>query len=204
MNKEDAEEYTQSLGQIVGGSYRQIRLAQKLGVPEALGLDLTDWVNSRLGGYVRYAAEDRRPIAKELDAEGLSQRQIGEVLGVDPMTVNRDLRAVANATENSENGGENVANATRAFEPDDESLFDLQGRDPQDFQAATQAVGAAQQMLHTINARSLAPDRVARGFLDDDARLEQFAIDLEFLSKWIVRTRNLIEEESQHATRRRA
>ena len=38
MNHDDAEEYTQALGQIGGGAlWRQILLARKLGVPEALG-----------------------------------------------------------------------------------------------------------------------------------------------------------------------
>ncbi len=39
MNKDDAEEYTQSLGQVVGGAWRQIALAKRLGVPKALGVD---------------------------------------------------------------------------------------------------------------------------------------------------------------------
>jgi hypothetical protein len=34
MNRQDAEEYTLSLGQIIAGSWRQIALAQKLGVPK--------------------------------------------------------------------------------------------------------------------------------------------------------------------------
>lgn len=214
MNKEDAEEYTQSLGQIVGGSYRQILLAKKLGIPQALGLSAPQWVNERLGGYVRMAADERVEHAKELSGEGFKQRDIADALGVTQAQISRDLsdRIDTNVSIPSADHGHNEVpvdtnvstNPSPVNVEQDESQFDLQGRDPQDFQAATQAVGAASQMLHTINARALAPDRVARGFLDDDARLEQFATDLAVLSKWIVRTRNLIEEENKHETRRRA
>jgi len=38
MNREDAEEFSQALGQVIGGSWRIIATAKKLGVPEALGL----------------------------------------------------------------------------------------------------------------------------------------------------------------------
>jgi hypothetical protein len=34
ITAEDAEEFTKSLGQVVGGSRRQIALAKRLGVPE--------------------------------------------------------------------------------------------------------------------------------------------------------------------------
>lgn len=91
MNKDDAEEYTQSLGQIVGGSYRQIVLAKRLGVPDALGMSVEQWVNQRLGGYVKLAADDRRKAVEELAAEGESTRDIGSVLGVSHTTVERDL-----------------------------------------------------------------------------------------------------------------
>jgi transposase len=119
MTPADAEEFTQSLGQIVAGSWRQIALAKRLGVPKALGLTTEKWVSDRLGGYVKTSISERREAVKELTAEGLSQREIGEVLGVDPMTVNRDLRRVANATEGEEeinpvtgSDDDSVANAT--------------------------------------------------------------------------------------------
>ena len=41
---------------------------------------------------------ERHEAVKELRDKGLSQREIGDVLGADPMTVNRDLRSVENAT----------------------------------------------------------------------------------------------------------
>ena len=103
INEQDAEEFTQSLGQIIGGSWRQIALAKRMGVPQALGLSTEAWVRERLGGYVRLTVDERREAVRELAADGMSQRGIGEVLGVDAATVNRD---VANATLADESGNE--------------------------------------------------------------------------------------------------
>jgi hypothetical protein len=91
MNHDDAEEYTQALGQVVAGGWRQVSLGERLGVPEALGLTTRQWVNERLGGYVRLSVEERRQAALELKNEGLNQREIGDVLGVGHRTVGRDL-----------------------------------------------------------------------------------------------------------------
>lgn len=102
MNRDDAEEFTQSLGQIVGGSWRQVALAKRLGVPKALGLSVEDWVQTRLGGYIRMIVEDRRQAVVELAAEGESNRSIAAVLGVDPETVNRDVRAANAAPDDSD------------------------------------------------------------------------------------------------------
>lgn len=91
MKPEDAEEYTQALGQVVAGGWRQIALGQRLGVPEALGLTVQDWVKKRLGGYVKLSVEERKAAALELKAEGLKQREIGAVLGVTQPQIHNDL-----------------------------------------------------------------------------------------------------------------
>jgi N6-adenosine-specific RNA methylase IME4 len=95
MNQEDAEEYTQSLGQIVAGSWRQIGLAKRLGVPKALGLTTEQWVNDRLGGYVRMSVADARKAVTELSQEGHSIREIAEITGISKSAVGR---AVPNGT----------------------------------------------------------------------------------------------------------
>jgi 16S rRNA G966 N2-methylase RsmD len=121
MERDDAEEFTQSLGQIVGGSVRQILLADRLGVPKALGYArLEDWVNDRLGGYAKLPVSDRRETVAELKAEGLSNRKIAEVLGVDERTVRNDLSAENSAAclevaeGEPDRSAENSAPATRA------------------------------------------------------------------------------------------
>lgn len=91
LNREDAEEFTQGLGNVVGGTYKIIASAQRMGVPEALGLTTDQWVNQRLGGYVKMTIEDRREAVKELADEGLSEREIAGIIGVSQATVHRDL-----------------------------------------------------------------------------------------------------------------
>jgi phage N-6-adenine-methyltransferase len=104
VNRDDAEEYTQALGQVVAGGWRQVALGKRLDVPKALGLSTAQWVNERLGGYVRLSIDERREAVAELAAEGLSRRETAAVLGVDPMTVQRDLVPVANATGGAAEG----------------------------------------------------------------------------------------------------
>jgi len=95
MSAEDAEEYTASLGQIMSGGWRLIAVAQRLGVPDALGLTTEAWVQ-RIGGYVRLGIEERGDAVLELtDPEGefrLSNRRAADVLGVDEGTVRNDRK----------------------------------------------------------------------------------------------------------------
>jgi hypothetical protein len=66
-----------------------------MGVPEALGLTTEEWVEERLGGYVRLNIPERREAVTELSEEGLSNVAVAEVLGVGEATVRRD-RASSN------------------------------------------------------------------------------------------------------------
>ena len=67
MNRVDAEEYTQALGQVVAGGWRQVALGHRLGVPAALGISTSEWVEERLGGYVRLSLDDRRAGGRRAD-----------------------------------------------------------------------------------------------------------------------------------------
>ena len=98
MTPEDAEEYTQSLGQILDGAWRQASWAIKQGIPSALGLGVEEWGRRIAPRMPRLAIEERREHAAELADEGLSQREIAAALGVSPMTVNRDLTSVPDDT----------------------------------------------------------------------------------------------------------
>lgn len=89
MRRGDAEEYTQALGQIVAGGWRQVALGERLGVPQALGLTTREWVEQRLGGYARLSISERREAVAELSEEGMTQRQVAAVLGVSQPTVSR-------------------------------------------------------------------------------------------------------------------
>ena len=112
LSAEDAEEYTQALGQVFSGSYRQIALAFKLGIPEALGLGRREWVAQRLGGYIRLSIAERQEAAKELLAEGMSTREVGDVLGVNQSTVVRDCNdANASPDEASQDSDINTPDA---------------------------------------------------------------------------------------------
>jgi hypothetical protein len=94
INEHDAREFTESIGQIVTGSYRQVALGIKLGVPKALGLSREEWVHQV--GPVRLPALERKQAVAELTAPeedgglGLSQRAAADVLGVGHQTVRRD------------------------------------------------------------------------------------------------------------------
>lgn len=99
MKREDAHEYTEALGQVIGGAVRLADLAQTMGVPAALGLTSEEWQQRRLAGAVHLSREERRKVSPELAEDGWSTRQIGEALGVSHETIAEDLRVVRNLTE---------------------------------------------------------------------------------------------------------
>ena len=91
IEREDAEEYTEALGQIFGASYRLILHAERQGIPAALEMSTQEWVEERLGGYVRMSIPERREAVAELtEGEGLSNVKAAEILGVGEATVRRD------------------------------------------------------------------------------------------------------------------
>jgi hypothetical protein len=102
MTPDEAKEYTQSLGQIVAGSWRQIALAKRLGVPTTLGLEVDEWVRQHLGGYAKMEIADRREAVMQLAADGLSNVEIGEVIGVAEGTIRNDRGASQNCELASE------------------------------------------------------------------------------------------------------
>lgn len=102
MRPEDAEEYTQALGQVLAGGWRQRALAWRLGVPQALGMSLEEWTERRLGGYVRQSIPERQEAVAELDAEGYEPEAIAAIVGASRATVYRDLDAVSPETEDPE------------------------------------------------------------------------------------------------------
>jgi transcriptional regulator with XRE-family HTH domain len=117
VKREDAEEYTQALGQVVSGGWRQIALGQRLGVPAALGLSVQDWVKQRLGGYVKLSLPELKTATAELTAQGLKQREIADVVGVNQATVSRatnDAHASAKRDRSQEYGGDSAGRDAHA------------------------------------------------------------------------------------------
>ena len=153
MRPADAEEYTQALGQVVAGGWRQIALGQRLGVPKALGLSIDEWVQKRLGGYVKLSIEERRQAVVELHAEGQSQRQIAKVIGVDQKTVHNIL-----AEENSSTG---------AGDTQEEPASAEENSSPLDVLTSLAATAAVQQAANaTLVRESKRAEHVAK--LEDE------------------------------------
>lgn len=119
VSAEDAREYSESLGQIGEGWWRQIAWAYRQQIPEALGMSRRDWAQA-YHGYLQMSVEERREAARELTAEpedggmGMTQREAADVLGVDQKTVSNDTRP-----HREENSSREPA----------EDLSDLQGVD---------------------------------------------------------------------------
>jgi hypothetical protein len=123
VTPDEAEEYTQSLAQIMGGGWRQVLWAQQQGIPKALGLSTEDWV-ARLGGYIKLSVPERREAHKELTrprdegGAGLTQREAAEVTGADQATVSRDLKPDADASPEPEPEAEPQVNGEPPLKPD--------------------------------------------------------------------------------------
>ena len=90
---DDAEELTQAVALTMAGGWRTILHYQRMGIPQLLGLSTREWVDKHLGGYIRMSMTARREAVAELTEDGLSQREIADVLGVSQGTVLHDVRA---------------------------------------------------------------------------------------------------------------
>lgn len=91
MTLAGAREYSESIGQIGDGWWRQIAWARKHGIPEALGMTTREWAE-KYHGYLKIPVAERREAVAELAADGMSQREIADVIGVNQATVCNDLK----------------------------------------------------------------------------------------------------------------
>jgi hypothetical protein len=90
---------------------------KEAGVPKALGLTFEQWVNERLGGYVKMSVAERIKAVEELKAEGHSGRDIASVLGVGETSVRRASTpsgAPDNKTANENNSADEAVAPNRA------------------------------------------------------------------------------------------
>jgi DNA-binding CsgD family transcriptional regulator len=98
LSPTEAEEYTRNLGQVTVGNFGLMEMAMHvLKVPQALGMENDEWVQERLGGYVRWTVEQRQEAVAELSGEPdekgrytRSDKQVAEILGISRNTVKRD------------------------------------------------------------------------------------------------------------------
>jgi hypothetical protein len=161
MNTDDAEEYTQALGQIVAGSWRQVALAKRLGVPDALGLTVEEWVQNRLGGYIRMSIPERREAVQELIANGHSNVAVGKILGVDESTV-RDDRTSGNpesATKKPNKINDAEDDDSENSDPDEMQAKPKSVRSPpsEDFLTASEADKAIKRIANIVHCATLNP-----------------------------------------------
>ena len=92
MKPEQAEEFTEALGQVLGGAVRLAEWAPQVGIPEALGLTAEEWAQRKLTGRVKLSIEERRRVV-EANPDP-STRELGEALGVDQKTIVNDRREI--------------------------------------------------------------------------------------------------------------
>jgi DNA-binding NarL/FixJ family response regulator len=93
VRREQAQEFTEALGQVFAGAVRLGEWAPDVGIPEALGLSPTEWAERRLAGHVRLSISERRRVVAELTENGMSAPEIASALGVNEKTVDRDRKA---------------------------------------------------------------------------------------------------------------
>jgi len=107
LSGSEAEEFTQNLGQQAVATAKMIDFGMHvLGVPQSLEMDNDEWVQERLGGYVRRDRESLRDAVRELDSMtdddgrpvSRTSQQIGEVIGLSGASVRR-LRAEIEAED---------------------------------------------------------------------------------------------------------
>lgn len=106
LNDEQAEEFDLRFQYALGGyaEARQeliecVQCVRGSNVAERLGFKSRgDYIADRVANLnVKWAVDDRRSLV-ELMATTMSTRQVGDALGVTPMTVSRDMSAVTNVT----------------------------------------------------------------------------------------------------------
>jgi Helix-turn-helix domain len=98
----------------------KIAWAHRQGIPALLGMSTREWAE-KYHGYLRMPIDDRRNAISELAEEGMSTREIGDILGINHSTVVRSSgsrEAIgANAPE-PYNSPEHESEATGANAPE--------------------------------------------------------------------------------------
>jgi predicted transcriptional regulator len=117
MDKNEAQEYSESLAQIGQGWYRQIAWAARQGIPEALGLSTRQW-GETYHGYLSMAIPERQAAVAELEADGFSKSETADALGVSPAVVARDRRTNKGVSDDTPAHQNGAGQATEAVSDD--------------------------------------------------------------------------------------
>ena len=145
MKPEDAEEYTQALGQVVAGGWRQIALGHRLGVPKALKLSTDEWVKQRLGGYVKYSITERTQAIRTLKDDGFTWEEIKGALGTGNDQIGKALVTPGGSKKQGKSGVK-PASSTPS------------GSDPLEVITGLAATNDVRQQIETKDARARRED----------------------------------------------
>lgn len=167
-----AEEWTQASAQGFDSQFRFIDLGITLGVPAALGLTAEQWVQQRLGGYIKLAIVARREAHKELEAKGLTQREISERTGVDQATVSRDLDATASGKDGKAKvtRGKVDASASDPTAALQKKIKDLEAQHQQETSTLKAELAATGRELDELREQLEEDDDVAVGVIVDPSK----------------------------------
>lgn len=153
MKREDAEEFTQSLGQIGEGWWRQAALGIRLGIPKLLGYAGPDgprrWMRERVSAHTRIASEEQERAILELTKEDMSQREIGAALGISDTTVQRAQSASNGALETQEAATDEPKN-TMAASNEAERAYPHWSEEDERQRVTTQKIEAAKRAAQTL------------------------------------------------------
>lgn len=197
MDRDDAEEYTQALGQVVSGGWRQIALGERLGVPQVLGMSTREWVEGRLGGYVKLSAPERKIAVAELTTgeDPLPNVKAAEILGVTEGTVRNDRRSQNYEPEQKpppepQVEPEHEPQRSQNYEPElthDEQLGLVEDLDDQGRLAKARLVRAYTQALHHVTKELLPLDQGAVATVLEEPMRSQALEFARQMEDWAIR-----------------
>jgi predicted transcriptional regulator len=105
-----------------------------------------DWVEERLGGYVRLSIPERQEAVAELTAEGMTQREVADVLGVSQPTVARD------SNESSDDGDQDEGAEADSYESPEPT--------PEEVARTQEIVAAAAELAEEERRRRVTTDNL--------------------------------------------
>jgi hypothetical protein len=156
--------------------------------------DLLLEIQASTGGRPPKTREGARPSSRKDAAEeaGLSTHQRKTAVRV--ARVPTDEFEAAVESEEPPTVTQLASRGTRKQEEEEEPTFDLQGRDPEDFKLATQALGRVRLFVENVTGSD--PDAVARGTLPSEWR--DALKNVRTVAAWLTVLESALEKERNH------